>query len=177
MSACLCCVKRMVGNACAPFSDNMTLLKPEQIKINYPAVDWEDAVRAAGEVLVENGFAEERYIQGMIDLTKELGPYIVIAPGIAIPHARPEEGAKQVGFAAVTLSTPINFGNEDNDPVNLVLAFCSPGANAHVELLTKIARILAEEGFLDKVKLANSTGELADAFNSYEEHVLGLKGE
>jgi mannitol/fructose-specific phosphotransferase system IIA component (Ntr-type) len=153
----------------------MTLLKPEQIKINYPASDWEDAVRAAGEILVQNGFAEKRYIQGMINLAKELGPYIVIAPGIAIPHARPEEGAIEVGFAAMTLATPINFGNEDNDPVFLVLAFCSPGANAHVELLTKIARILAEEGFMEKVKSAKTAEELVDAFNFYEERILGVK--
>jgi mannitol/fructose-specific phosphotransferase system IIA component (Ntr-type) len=54
-----------------------------------------------------------------------------------------------------------------------VLVFCSPGANAHVEILTKIACILAEEGFVDKVISATSLEEVVDAFNTYEKQILG----
>jgi mannitol/fructose-specific phosphotransferase system IIA component (Ntr-type) len=122
-------------------------------------------VRSAGRLLVKCGFAEERYVEGMLSLTKELGPYIVLAPGIAIPHARPEEGAIKVGFAAVTLNPPVNFGNEFNDPVYLVIGFCSPSSDAHVELLCRIARILGVENFLEKCKAARTPGELADVFN------------
>ncbi len=144
----------------------MQTIKSSQIEVNVKVETWQDAVRAAGRILVKNDFAEERYIDGMIKLTEELGPYIVIAPGVAIPHARPEEGAKTVGFAILTLDPPIEFGNEDNDPVFLVIGFCSPNAQAHVDLLTGIARRLAEEGFLDRVKSAKTAGNLASLFNN-----------
>jgi len=146
----------------------MQLLSAEQASVNISVPSWEEAVRTAGRLLVKCGFAEKRYIEGMLSLSKELGPYIVLTPGVAIPHARPEEGAKKVGFAAVTLNPPINFGNEFNDPVYLVIGFCSPNAEAHVEMLTRIARLLGEEGFLDRCKAAQTPQQLANVFNVQE---------
>ena len=146
----------------------MDLLTTKQAAVNVNVKTWEDAVRTAGRLLVDCGFAEERYIDGMVNLSKELGPYIVITPGVAIPHARPEEGAKGVGFAAVTLNPPINFGNEYNDPVYLVVGFCSPNPKAHVELITKLARMLGQDGFLDKVKAVQTNQQLVDVFNYYQ---------
>jgi mannitol/fructose-specific phosphotransferase system IIA component (Ntr-type) len=143
----------------------MDVLLAEQVAVNLNVPNWEEAVRASGRLLVKCGFAEERYIEGMLNLTRELGPYIVLAPGIALPHARPEEGAFKVGFAALTLNPPINFGNEYNDPVHLVIGFCSPSADAHCTLLTRIARILGAENFLEKCKSARTSQELADVFN------------
>lgn len=143
----------------------MKILAEKQAAVNVKVTGWEDAVRAAGRLLVNGGFAEERYIEGMLKLSKELGPYIVLAPGIAIPHARPEEGAIKVGFAALTLNPPVNFGNEYNDPVSLVIGFCSPSGDAHVELLMRIARILGAENFLEKCKAARNPAELAQIFN------------
>ena len=144
----------------------MQIIKSSQIKVNLKVDSWQEAVRASGRILVDSNFAEERYIEGMIKLTEELGPYIVIAPGVAIPHARPEEGAKSVGFAIVTLDPPVEFGNEYNDPVFLVISFCSPNAQAHVDLLTGIARMLAGENFLDQVKSAETSEDLAALFNN-----------
>jgi mannitol operon transcriptional antiterminator len=143
----------------------MELLTAEQTAIQLHVPNWEEAVRSAGRLLVKCGFAEERYIEGMLSLTRELGPYIVLAPGIAIPHARPEEGALVVGFTALTLDPPVNFGNEYNDPVCLVIGFCSPSAEAHVDMLTRIARIMAGENFLEKCKAARTPQQLADVFN------------
>jgi mannitol operon transcriptional antiterminator len=143
----------------------MNVLSAKQAAVNLQVPNWEEAVRSAGRLLVKCGFAEERYIEGMLSLTKELGPYIVLAPGIAIPHARPEEGAIKVGFAAITLNPPVNFGNEYNDPVYLVIGFCSPSPEAHVEMLMRFARILGEENFLEKCKAACTSQELADVFN------------
>jgi PTS system ascorbate-specific IIA component len=143
----------------------MTTIISESIEVGVSVDTWEEAVRHAGRLLVRSGAAREPYIEAMVLLTKELGPYIVITPGIAIPHARPEEGAERVGFAVVQLDPPIPFGNPDNDPVSLVIGFCSPGADAHVELLMEIARIISQEDFLETAKMATTSDELALLFN------------
>lgn len=144
---------------------HMNLLPLNQVKINVEASDWQSAVRATGRILVENELAEEEYIEAMVRMVEELGPYIVMTPGIAIPHARPEEGAKRVGFAAIKLAVPIEFGNEYNDPVYLVLGFCSPNATEHVALLAKIAAVLEAEDILESIKAANTAEELVALFN------------
>lgn len=122
-------------------------------------------MRASGRLLVSSGAAQPVYVEAMVNLTKELGPYIVITPGIAIPHARPEEGALHVGFSVVQLDPPLAFGNPDNDPVWLVISFCTPDANAHVELLMQIARTIGQEGFLEAAKATQTSEELAELFN------------
>ena len=71
------------------------LLTEKTIQLNVEAKNWEQAVRMGGQLLIDNGFVESRYVDAMVKAVKEMGPYIVIAPGIAMPHARPEEGVKR----------------------------------------------------------------------------------
>lgn len=121
------------------------LLPKERIAVSVQAEDWESAVRAVGQLMVDTGAVEERYIDGMINTTKELGPYIVIAPGVAIPHARPEDGVLKPCLAFAKLKTPVEFGNKDNDPVTLLFALGALDHDQHVSALQKIAEILMDE--------------------------------
>ena len=121
----------------------------ERIAINVQATDWEEAIREVGKLMVDTGVVEERYIEGMINTTKELGPYIVIAPGVAIPHARPEDGVISPCLAFAKLSTPVDFGNEENDPVHVLFALGALDHDQHVEALKQVAEILIDQ---DKYK-------------------------
>ncbi|EYE82072.1 putative phosphotransferase enzyme, partial [Salmonella enterica subsp. enterica serovar Heidelberg str. N1514] len=56
------------------------------------------------------------YLDGIIENTLKWGPYYLIAPGIALPHARPEQGANHNQISVTTLATPVAFGNADCDP-------------------------------------------------------------
>ncbi|NIV09802.1 MAG: PTS transporter subunit EIIA [Aliifodinibius sp.] len=125
--------------------DLKELLPIERIAISVDAEDWESAVRAVGRLMVDTGAVEDRYIDEMINTTKELGPYIVIAPGVAIPHARPEDGVISPCMAFVKLSTPVEFGNKENDPVSLLFALGVIDHDQHVEALKSIAEILMDE--------------------------------
>jgi PTS system ascorbate-specific IIA component len=138
----------------------MEWISKEQVALRVRAHGWEDAVREAGRMLVDCDAVEERYIEAMVETTKELGPYIVIAPGIAIPHARPEDGAKDVCFVALQLEPPVEFGNPDNDPVQLVIAFSSPDSSAHVKMLAKLARVIGQDGFLEGAVKAETPEDL-----------------
>jgi mannitol/fructose-specific phosphotransferase system IIA component (Ntr-type) len=143
----------------------MKYLTPSSVKMDVEVENWQDAVRVAGEILVRIGAAEERYIEAMVKTAFEFGPYIVMTPGIAIPHARPEEGAKKVGLSAVKLKSPINFGNVDNDPVHLVLGFCSPNSEAHIDMLGNIALALEKENILQKIIAADRKEDIIQIFN------------
>ncbi len=136
------------------------LLTRDRVRVGVNADTWQDAVRAAGRVLVDTGGAEEQYIEGMIRTTEELGPYIVIAPGLAIPHSRPEDGALEPCMAIVSLSNPIPFGNEDNDPVKILIAFAATDHEQHVEALGQMADILSEPANLEALKQAQTLDEI-----------------
>ena len=125
------------------------LLSEENVSFHYPAETWEDVIRHGGQLMVDAGFTEPTYTEAMIDVVCDMGPYIVLAPGLAMPHARPEMGAKQVGTALVTLEKPIDFGSPENDPVSVAVFLCAPNKEEHIQLLTDIATLFEDEEFLD----------------------------
>ena len=125
------------------------LLSEDNVSFRYPAETWEDVIRHGGQLMVDAGFTEPTYTEAMIDVVRDMGPYIVLAPGLAMPHARPEMGAKQVGAALVTLEKPIDFGSPENDPVSVAIFLCAPNKDEHIQLLTDIATLFEDEEFLD----------------------------
>jgi len=132
------------------------MLPVERIALNVEVKDWQEAIRAVGSMMVSTGVVEERYIDGMIATTKELGPYIVIAPGIAIPHSRPEDGVISTCLAYARLIPPINFGNKENDPVHILFALGALDHTQHVEALKQIAEILSDQDKFQKLLEADT---------------------
>lgn len=130
-------------------------------RVGVAAVDWRNAIQISCEPLVEVGAATPAYPQHCIDLVAEHGPYVVLAPRLALAHARPEDGALRTGIAVATLSRPVSFGHPDNDPVDLIFAFCSPDKDQHVGLLSKLAERIAS-GLDGRLRDARSAAE-ADA--------------
>lgn len=123
----------------------MFLLSKDSIQLDVQVNDPIEAIRISGELLVKGGYAKEEYIEAMVKGYKEVGSYIVIAPGIAIPHARPERGALDTGFSLVRLKVPVEFGHKKNDPVKIVSAFSGVGNDGHIEMLQKISSIFGDK--------------------------------
>ncbi|GGQ31945.1 PTS system ascorbate-specific IIA component [Actinomadura coerulea] len=124
------------------------------------AGDWRDAVRAAASALVAAGAAGEGYPEACVRVVEENGPYIVLTKGLALVHARPEEGGLAVGVGVTRLAAPVEFGHPDNDPVDLLLAFCTPDPDAHVGTLSGLARALSG-GLADRLRAASGEDDLA----------------
>lgn len=120
------------------------------------ARNWRAAIRAACAPLVEAHAIEPDYADRCISNVDEHGAYIVVAPGIALAHARPEDGVRELCVSAVALARPVRFGHPDNDPVRLVIAFGSPDRCAHVGLLAVLARELST-GLADRLAAACSS--------------------
>jgi PTS system ascorbate-specific IIA component len=127
--------------------------------VNVTVGDWRGAIRAACAPLVDAGAVERRYIDHCIALVEREGPYIVAAPGMALAHARPEDGVRRLCLSSITLSASVKFGHEENDPVDLVFAFGSPDNDQHVGLLSALARHLLA-GLADELRNASETHEV-----------------
>ncbi|MBE1536052.1 PTS sugar transporter subunit IIA [Actinomadura algeriensis] len=121
---------------------------------------WRAAVRAAASALVEAGAAGPGYPDACVRVVEENGPYIVLTKGLALVHARPEEGGLAVGVGVTRLASPVEFGHPDNDPVDLLLAFCTPDPDVHVGTLAGLARALSG-GLADRLRAAPGREELS----------------
>lgn len=132
------------------------MISRKTIALDVEARNWEEAVKIAGNLLVDAGSVEPRYVIAMIESVKQLGPYVVIAPGVAMPHARPEDGVHEPCMSLVTLKQPVAFGNKNNDPVKIVFSFGTVDKKKHIEALTKLARIIGDKEKLDILKKART---------------------
>lgn len=136
------------------------VLTKKTIEANFPAKNREEAVREAGKLLVESGSASASYIDGMLENVEINGTYIVIAPGIAMPHARPEKGALKIGFSLVTLDQPVVFGHPTNDPVKLVIGLCATDHQKHLKALSELVELLSNNETVNKIIIAQSNEEI-----------------
>ena len=130
------------------------LLTPETVRVNVAVNDWEAAAEEVGALLVNAGRIEPAYIEAMKSVLKEMGPYAVIAPGIVLLHARPEDGVLEPCLGLVTLSTPVEFGHSENDPVDLVFALGAQDKKAHINALQQLAKLLGDEQALAELRSA-----------------------
>jgi PTS system ascorbate-specific IIA component len=141
------------------------LIKKDNIRANVIAEHWEDAIRKAGQLLIDNKKIEEDSINSMIDSVKELGPYIVLSQGFALAHAAPNETAvHEPCLSLVTLEKPIDFGSP-NDPVKVVMCLACTDKATHVDLLSKVAKKLMKENIIDDAAKCTSSDELYHVIN------------
>ena len=138
------------------------------VKLQVEATNWEEAIRNSTDVLVSTGIATPSYIDGMIQTTKETGPYIVITKHVALPHARPEEGAKKIGISIATLKTPVVFGNKENDPVKYIFGLSALDNQTHLTAMSELAELLDQENFYQVLDNATEPEEIIEFIKSFE---------
>lgn len=134
-----------------------SLAENHSIRLQAEAEDWPSAVKLGVDLLVEAGVVEARYYQAILDNVARFGPYFVLAPGLAMPHGRPEEGVIKTGFALVTLRKPVNFGHEDNDPVDILITLAASDAHTHQEVgIRQIVDLFEDEANFERLRACRS---------------------
>ena len=140
-----------------------SLAENNSICLNAEAETWQDAVKIGVDMLVSAGVVEPRYYQAILDGVERFGPYFVIAPGLAMPHGRPEEGVIKTGFALVTLKTPQVFNHEDNDPVDILITLAAVDANAHQEVgIMQVVNLFDDEANFDRLRACTTAQQVLD---------------
>ncbi|MCD8007889.1 MAG: PTS sugar transporter subunit IIA [Clostridiales bacterium] len=134
----------------------MNLLKPENVQICESAANWQDAIRISTHLLERNGYVEPRYKEEIIANVERLGPYIVIADHIVLPHARPEQGALQTQIGVTLFRRPVTFDNGADGQLFVTLA--ASDNNSHLDALMEISELLSEEDAVNNI-LASSDEE------------------
>ncbi|MEE6075007.1 PTS sugar transporter subunit IIA [Avibacterium paragallinarum] len=120
-----------------------SLIENRSVKLNQTAQNWEEAIKIGTDMLVESGAIEPRYYDAIISMVKEMGPYIILAPGLAMPHARPEEGVNRTAFALVTLTTPVAFESEE-EPVSVLITLAGSDSDQHMQGIMEITQVLED---------------------------------
>ncbi|MEX2105222.1 MAG: PTS sugar transporter subunit IIA, partial [Bacilli bacterium] len=93
----------------------------------------------------------------------------MIAPGVAMPHARPEDGVIKKGISITLLANPVMFGPDPEHEVKLIICLAATDNSSHLHLLQFVAEVISKEKRLNRLMHANTTDELQQCFRIREE--------
>lgn len=143
------------------------LLTEDLIKLNIECNNWEEAIKEGTDLLMKKDFVNSSYEKAIIRNFYELGPYMVIAPGIVLSHARPEDGVNNLALSLITLKSPLNFGNEANDPVKLIFTLSAIDNEGHINVLKELMDLLMDEKDLNLLMNSDNTIEAIKIINKH----------
>jgi PTS system ascorbate-specific IIA component len=144
-------------------------LPDSAVTVGAHASDWRDAVELAGEALARSGATEQSYSARMVQVIEEFGAYIVIAPGLALAHARPGPDVNHDGLSVVTLDDPVVFGHPHNDPVSVVIGLAVSTPEAHVTSVAELANVFNEPDAIPALAAAEDVAEVQRILTLSEE--------
>ncbi|OTQ81009.1 PTS sugar transporter subunit IIA [Gilliamella apis] len=142
-------------------------LTGQTVKIVDSVKDWKEAIELCATPLLENQSITPNYIDAIFQLHESIGPYYVLAPGIAMPHARPEQGVNNLGLSMLLVKSGVNFNSEENDPVYLITLLAASDSTSHIEMLTQLASLFAESNDVDTIFNAKNSDEILTVIDRY----------
>ncbi|MGH2318690.1 BglG family transcription antiterminator [Planococcus sp. SE5232] len=131
--------------------------------------DWQEAIRKAAQPLLQEKSITKDYIQAMIDPLLEMGPYVVISPYVAIPHARPHEGVGKLAMSLLQLKEHVPFSQNGTHPVALVIVLAAIDGDSHLKALRQLTKLLNNNKTKNQLMDAESPEEIYSVVASHSE--------
>lgn len=133
-----------------------------KINIIEKVENWEDAIRTAAKPLLEDFSINKSYIDAMINNIKKFGTYIVVAPKVAMPHSRPEDGVNKNCLALLKINNGVFFdeNTDEEDKVYLIFILGAVDNSSHINTLTNLMDIIDDEEKIDALVKAKTVDEM-----------------
>ncbi|MGI9047884.1 MAG: PTS sugar transporter subunit IIA [Rubrobacteraceae bacterium] len=137
------------------------VLTKENIELGADLNSQEEAIRLAGELLVGNGYVEDRYIDSMFEREKSVSTFMGNA--VAIPHGTSDskQWIEKSGLSIITVPDGVEYG--DGNIAMLIIGIAGKG-DEHLEILSNIAQVCSDEDNVAKIVQAESKEELLAFF-------------
>ena len=123
-------------------------------------LDWKSAIRLAAQPLLDLGQIELTYPEAMIAKVQEFGPFIDLGKGIAIPHARPEDGVNRVGMSMLVLENPIYLLDDPKHEIRLLICIAAVDNETHLKALSHLTTILRDASNVNALLASKTYSEI-----------------
>ena len=131
----------------------------KSIRLGLSAATWQEAVKLAVDPLIESGAVQPQYYDAIVESTEEYGPYYILMPGMAMPHARPEAGVNRDAFSLITLTEPVTFS--DGKEVSVLLSLAATSSKIHTSVaIPQIIALFELENSIERIKACKSDEEV-----------------
>lgn len=115
-----------------------------RVMLQVPPAPWDDLVRRSAALLERDGITSPQYIEAIFASIDRNGAYMLVAPGVLLAHARPEEGAISTGMSLITTSEEVPFVADPTKGIRLFFTLAAADTTAHLALVSRLAEVLVD---------------------------------
>jgi mannitol operon transcriptional antiterminator len=137
-------------------SDVLTL---SRIQVMHRVADWRSALTIASQPLIDEKVISDQYIEAMIANVEYYGPYIVIAPYLALGHALPSDGVHALGVSILKLQEDVFF---EDRPVSVVMILAPIDKRSHLGIMKDIMDLFNDSQFVSSLSDCDHSSRIFD---------------
>lgn len=152
-----------------------SILTEDLIILDKEVENWKEAIILSGEPLLWKDIITPNYMRTVVNNVIDNGPYFAFAPGIAIAHAAPNDGAKRLGASFVRLKSPVKFGHKTNDPINIIIMLSIIDTKKNLDMLFTTMNTLCQSIAIDKLMTTENKSDIINIFKYYEDNEIKNK--
>ncbi|MFV0549135.1 MAG: PTS mannitol transporter subunit IICBA [Limnobaculum xujianqingii] len=141
--------------------ENLFELSANNIFLNLQADNKEQAIRFAGQMLVDGGYVEPDYVDAM--LAREALTSTYLGESIAVPHGTVEAKDRVLRTGVVICQYPqgVCFGDTPEEIAHLVIGIAARN-NQHIQVITRLTNALDEDGIIERLAQTTNVQEVLD---------------
>ncbi|MBW6465098.1 MAG: PTS sugar transporter subunit IIA [Brevefilum sp.] len=140
----------------------MAILSVDRIQVQSSAQSKEEAIRKAGDLLVNSGCVKPAYVDGMLARESTMSTYL--GNGVAIPHGEFDNRKDILSTGISVLQLPEGVLWEDEEMAYLIIGIAA-SSDEHVGVLSKLAEVIEDEEMTQKLIQTNDPAVILSALD------------
>lgn len=127
----------------------LDILQKEDIQVLEQVDSWKEMIQTASAPLLSRGVIQNSYVQEMIHLVDEYGPYILLANSVAVAHAKPEHGAFRLGLSFLIVKRDVPF--DEVSSLRYLFVLSDAAHDKHLNVLHEILQLSRNRDLLRRL--------------------------
>ncbi|EKO3924783.1 PTS sugar transporter subunit IIA [Vibrio metschnikovii] len=125
------------------------------------------ALELACSTLIAQGKVNKSYLDAIKEKHQEIGAYYVLAPKIAMPHARPEDGVNEAGLQVTIFKHGVDLESEDNGDVYLSVTLAAVDSDSHIQTIVALSELFQNDDDINAIISAESKDDIVKILKKY----------
>lgn len=134
---------------------------------NEPNLSVDSALEMTCSALIASGKVEQRYVEAIKATHKKIGPYYVLAPKIAMPHARPEDGVNEAALQLTVFKQGVDLGSVDNGDVYFSITLAAMDSDGHVLTIMALSELFQNNDDIENIINAENKADIIEILKKY----------
>ncbi|WGY44812.1 MULTISPECIES: PTS sugar transporter subunit IIA [unclassified Vibrio] len=117
--------------------------------------------------LIEQGKVDKSYLDAIKAKHGEIGAYYVLAPKIAMPHARPEDGVNEACLQITVFKNGVDLESEDNGDVYFSVTLAAIDSDSHIQTIVALSELFQNDDDINAIISSDNKNDIAAILKKY----------